>query len=445
MKELVINSGGRRLFNEDLNSLQDHLKSVQEIFKSEEPFILSGMQYSLVSGSTYDISEGYVWLGNKIRYFSGATNVNLSIEQYINTSDTTSSRLYEDNNQRIALEDFGTTLSSSEIDSTNSLRIDQIDDTRRYWENVLGDKFLSLDSSKTQVILSNISAQGSITSTGTISTSGTVSAAQLSSSSLSCGTGSISQLSTNTLATNMLTVNSLATFASSIKASVYLAGNDSGAVINNDGSISTDRVTSDSIQAEAVDTAELADEAVTTPKIDNGAVEHEKLATDSVYGDKIKDDAITTGKIYDGAVTTAKIDNNAITIDKMANNSVGNNQLTNSSVTNNKIQSGTIESSKLSFDHLEVVKTGSGSFTTQYTSDFVSGSISGWGSIPEDEYTVIIEVEVETSSSGGSGSFSAELFLKSTTSFRIRVSQIKPITVGSNSGNYRYTVVRIKS
>ena len=103
MKELVINNGGRRLFNEDLNSLQDHLKAVQEIFKGESPFILSGIQYSLVSGTTYNISEGYVWLGNKIRYFSGANSVNVSTEQYINTADSTTSRLYEDNNRRLSL------------------------------------------------------------------------------------------------------------------------------------------------------------------------------------------------------------------------------------------------------------------------------------------------------------------------------------------------------
>lgn len=451
MKELVINNGGRRLFNEDLNSLQDHLKAVQEIFKGESPFILSGIQYSLVSGTTYNISEGYVWLGNKIRYFSGANSVNVSTEQYINTADSTTSRLYEDNNQRTALEDFGTALVATAIDSTNSLRIDQIDDARRYWKNVLGDKFLSLDSSETQYVLSNVSMQGTFTSTGTITTSGTINASQVSTTNLSADSGTVTALQSSSIVTNTLNVNSTAVFASSLKAAVYEAGDGSGAVINNDGSISTDRVTSDSIKAGAVDTSELSDGAVTTIKIDNGAVEHEKLATDSVYGDKIKDEAITTNKIDILAVTGDKIANETITNNKLEDESVYGDKIKQKSIVdthiadfaiqNRNLGFNSVDTDNLNFEALEIIKTGGDSFNASYNLDF-NKEISGFVNTNTSKYIVLVELSTSSSSSA---SFISHIENKDRTKFNLRISLVKPISGGALQyyGEYRYTVLKM--
>ncbi len=61
MKENIYSAGGRPLFNEDLSAIEDHLKAVHNIFASEEPFVISGMQYSGTTTST-TISDGYVWL-----------------------------------------------------------------------------------------------------------------------------------------------------------------------------------------------------------------------------------------------------------------------------------------------------------------------------------------------------------------------------------------------
>ena len=114
----------------------------------------------------------YVWLGGKLRYFAGATSIDLSTPQYINVSDSTSSRLYEDSVTRIAVEDFNTTTSATFVNSNDSLRIDQPSDTRRYFQNVLGDKYLQLNSSDTEYILGDIVFEGTISTTSSISTTG---------------------------------------------------------------------------------------------------------------------------------------------------------------------------------------------------------------------------------------------------------------------------------
>ena len=87
MKELILGFGGRRLHNEDLDAIQKSIESAYQAFASEQPFIISGMVFNNTSGSLYDISEGYLWLGSKIRKFSATTGVDLSSPTYVNATE----------------------------------------------------------------------------------------------------------------------------------------------------------------------------------------------------------------------------------------------------------------------------------------------------------------------------------------------------------------------
>lgn len=73
MKEFIGYSGGRTLYNEDLENLRDLILSFSHLFEDcSFNFIISGCS-AKTSGNTLSISEGYVWLGGKVRKFSGSS------------------------------------------------------------------------------------------------------------------------------------------------------------------------------------------------------------------------------------------------------------------------------------------------------------------------------------------------------------------------------------
>lgn len=86
MKEYIAESGGRYTYADDILNLQELSLSMTAIFTGCADFIISGC---LINGS--DISEGYVWINNKIRYFEGCKGVNFPYyiyEKNINDSTT---------------------------------------------------------------------------------------------------------------------------------------------------------------------------------------------------------------------------------------------------------------------------------------------------------------------------------------------------------------------
>lgn len=87
MKEYVAYTGGRYTYADDLLNLQDLSLSLTSIFAGCADFIISGCE---VDGTS--ISSGYVWLGNKIRQFSGAENV--SFPYYIVESNKEETVVY---------------------------------------------------------------------------------------------------------------------------------------------------------------------------------------------------------------------------------------------------------------------------------------------------------------------------------------------------------------
>lgn len=76
MKELLSKPGGQGIFIDDLVTLQkEALAGCEQILHNLQPCILSGCEVSQNPDLTYNITSGYVWLGGKIRFFSGETDI----------------------------------------------------------------------------------------------------------------------------------------------------------------------------------------------------------------------------------------------------------------------------------------------------------------------------------------------------------------------------------
>lgn len=69
MKRLVDFAGGRNLVNDDLSAIQDSLDQLMAIYQATGPFVVRGLQFTLNSGSTYDVSAGAVMLNNRLIEF----------------------------------------------------------------------------------------------------------------------------------------------------------------------------------------------------------------------------------------------------------------------------------------------------------------------------------------------------------------------------------------
>ena len=176
MREIVKDVGGRRLHNEDLGGIQDYITSMQSIFENEKPFIFSGIAFTKVSGQLplYNVSSGYVWLGGKIRYFSGESNLNLGTDKYMGIKDVSKKTLYGDGIIRVSKTNYGTQISSVPAGGSNSLKLNDINGIRRY-NNVNGDKFVKLNGGK-QTIFSELIFQDNIVFENTLSLSNSLGA-----------------------------------------------------------------------------------------------------------------------------------------------------------------------------------------------------------------------------------------------------------------------------
>ncbi|MBF0575540.1 hypothetical protein [Dysgonomonas sp. GY617] len=85
MKEYIAESGGRYTYTDDILNLQELSLSMTAIFEDCSNFIVSGC---LING--FDISSGYVWINNKIRYFEGSKGATFPYYIYEkNISDAT--------------------------------------------------------------------------------------------------------------------------------------------------------------------------------------------------------------------------------------------------------------------------------------------------------------------------------------------------------------------
>jgi hypothetical protein len=273
MKELVINAGGRRLYNEDLLNIQDHLISVHSLFASEEPFVLSGLQYTLVSGNVWNISSGVVWLGGKIRNAPAISNVSLDVPRFIITSDTQESRLYDDNVSRSAvdvLEAIHSTTSSG-VGVNELLRIDDINLLRRYYKDVLGGQYVRLNAGEPQSIDDGLTVDGSL------------------------GVGI------------NLNVASNGTFLGSVTTTWGYYSDTGGLAINPNGTVATNKVVTDSIANQAINSDKIDAGAVLPQHIQQYAVTTNKIGLEAVTHNQLSTDSVTTDKVLDGTITMDKL------------------------------------------------------------------------------------------------------------------------------------------
>lgn len=170
MRELVFNTGGRKFFNDDLRDIQDLAKSFESLYAGNEPFAVSGLTVTRVSGNTYNIGAGYVWVGGRLRLFDGASNIDLGTPKFINVRDAEESREYNDTNQKVAVISYGCTLSSTTLGGANSLRINAGGTMRRYITDVLGSRMVLLNpTSAMQTVNGDLTFKGKVAIEGTAS------------------------------------------------------------------------------------------------------------------------------------------------------------------------------------------------------------------------------------------------------------------------------------
>tara|TARA_R110000744_G_scaffold7342_7_gene25376 strand:- start:1041 stop:2282 length:1242 start_codon:yes stop_codon:yes gene_type:complete len=325
MKEIVLNAGGRRLYNEDLVEIQEHSISLQNIFASEVPFVISGLNYTNTGGTIYDISSAYIWLGGKIRTYAGTTGVDLATPLYLNVNNSSSSTLYDDGVTRVSSTNFALLSSATGSGGNDQLRIDEPNNVRRYYENVIGDKYLKLSVGHTQELFDDLTMNGALTSSANITTSAQLNSATLSVTGNATIGGTLGVTGNTTL--ENIQVNGTANFAQNIDAVGKVTANSGfsvGAqiVVNSNAEIHSDRVVAASIALGAVTNPKLATNSVSTLKIVDDAVTNAKMATNSVDTLELVDGAVTNAKMAIDSVDTDNIVNGAITDDKLGFNTL---------------------------------------------------------------------------------------------------------------------------
>ena len=87
MKEYIAETGGRYTYSDDILNLQELSLSMTSIFSGCSNFIISGCE---IFGS--EITPGYVWINNKVRYFEGCKDA--AFPYYIYEKNNTDTVVY---------------------------------------------------------------------------------------------------------------------------------------------------------------------------------------------------------------------------------------------------------------------------------------------------------------------------------------------------------------
>lgn len=110
MKEYKSKEGGRHLYNDDVHNLQDFIISITEMFKnSGQSFVINGCNVTQITGNNPEIqvSEGYVWLGNKIRKVAARNLSGATLPIYIDAVNIDGPQLtYADNTSGAGSEEY---------------------------------------------------------------------------------------------------------------------------------------------------------------------------------------------------------------------------------------------------------------------------------------------------------------------------------------------------
>ncbi|MDR1503614.1 MAG: hypothetical protein LBT43_14305 [Prevotella sp.] len=136
MKEFIAETGGRYTYADDILNLQELTLSLTSIFDGCSNFIISGCE---ISGN--DLSEGYVWLNEKVRHFSGAKGVSFPYYIYeVNNYDTTAYAKEENKRGRVNYLSAGAKTIPDKNDSVTGLKPGFIEIKKDYAPRFI-DKF----------------------------------------------------------------------------------------------------------------------------------------------------------------------------------------------------------------------------------------------------------------------------------------------------------------
>ncbi|NDV63934.1 hypothetical protein [Bacteroides sp. 224] len=106
MKEFAAQTGGRYTYVDDVLNLQNLALAFSSIFDGCDNFIVNGCK---VSGTT--ISDGYIYINGKLRYFQGATGC--TWPQYIYESNKTESVAYASGTDKVGRNIYGCAIGKS--------------------------------------------------------------------------------------------------------------------------------------------------------------------------------------------------------------------------------------------------------------------------------------------------------------------------------------------
>lgn len=334
MREIILNTGGRKLHNIDEIELQKHITAIQSIFAKESPFVISGVEFTALSNGNYDISSGFIWLGGKIRLFAGSKNLSLSADRFINTSNTFKKTIFNDGIVRNSKVQYGVVMSTIGAGGSNQLQINVPANIKRYGD-INENLFVSTEPNRNQIITSEVDFIGASEFISTLVVSGG------------------------------FTINGTLDIDEPLSVDELILSGTNNVVsgdLTSDGKIGgSSYELSYSIGTDAIDTnGNIGDNLVETDSILNGSVTEEKILSNSSIGfSKLQANSITTEKIADGSIIAyQKITTNAITAEKLALGGVDTDNFNDGSVTSNKIVDGSVTEPKLGFANLELVGMG---------------------------------------------------------------------------------------
>ena len=409
MNEIIVNNGGRRLHNDDLLAMQDHLMSIQGIFAAEKPFVISGLAYTNgVASGTVDISEGFLWLGGKIVFFAAKVGVTLSANLHIVIQETPSFRLQEDNTSKVTNTLYSTSglLTTPPPISNDILKLGVESEVRRYYKNVLGDKYLQLDVSETQTITGDVALLGTLTSLADISTNGQLTAGALTVNNNAEIGGSILVEAASAFQDNLSVYGTLyvaeqlsANSNLSVAGQTFLTGNASvtGSLTTNGGIIANAQITAN---AGIVATGGIAADSISA-------------SNDVTFGDQLEvmDHIYARNNVYASGTVEATnlffysgvwyhdeinetsikmIDSNGVTANKVSTSAIQDD-----AVVTDKISDGNVTPEKLSFTPMVILA--SGEFTTSFTAGGQSTTTSLLHGMGSQSHKILTNVKVGSS------------------------------------------------
>ena len=302
MREFIDNLGGRILHNDDLEAIQDHIAANQSIFTGEQPFILSGLNVTLSLNGTFKVSSGHLWIGGKIRYFSGVEGLSTTVDNFLNVEDSSYFTAHNDGLTRKSKVKYGVTISSIGSGGSNQILLSSTGNVVRY-EDLYSDRLVEKNSSEKQVISTPLQFMGAVDFAAPLSLSKDLSLTTSLTVSGDMEGGELIYTGGNIVIAGDVVADKL------ISGSRFeVTGNPAVDVILPQGLMGIDSIASHSI----------ALESVTSAKIGLSSVSEVKVAPLSILNEDFEDNVLVTSKFASNCVDSAHIVKFSIPAEKLS-------------------------------------------------------------------------------------------------------------------------------